>query len=298
MGETARATGRNPKIAEAMVDSSIIVPGLEDSPQPLTLRTDQAIAVGIAQQEARNLATVLKLNGLEDAEVVLIESDVAEDIVRFLTNPMISGLLMTIGALGLIYELTSPGFGLAGTAGLVSLLLFFGSHWVIKLAQWPELVMFIIGFVLLIAEFFVPGGILGAIGAIVILGSLMLSMLPKIDFVTPELLGGAFMTLGASIIVVFIGAVILLRSFVELPIFQKLLLSTRQDPGKGVVPSEIPRASLVGKEGIAETTLRPSGRARIEGKGVDVTTSGEIVEKGAPVRVIHADGMRVVVRQT
>jgi membrane-bound serine protease (ClpP class) len=300
MGTTARATGRDPRIAEAMVDSAVTVPGMEDASRPLTLRTDQALALKIAQQQVSNMEDVLRLNGLEGARVTEIRSAWAEEIVRFLTNPMISGLLMTIGALGIIYELTSPGFGMAGTAGVVCLVLFFGSHWVIKLAQLPELIMFIAGVALVVAEIFVPGGVLGIIGALVIVASLLLAMLPKIDFVMRDfdLLRHALIAMGGAVLLTFAGAIALIRSLAEMPIFRGLMLSKRQKLGTGVpVEREKPRSELLGAEGVSETPLRPAGRARINKRYLDVTTEGEHIEAGVPVKVVHIDGIRIVVTQ-
>ena len=297
MGETATATGRDPVIAEAMVDSSVVVPGLTSAPRPLTLGATQAISIGIAQQMASSLEDVLRQNGYEGARVVMIESDWAEEVVRFLTNPMVSGILMTVGALGLIYELTSPGFGVAGTAGIVSLVLFFGSHWIIRLAELPELVLFVVGIGLIIAEIFVPGGILGIIGSVAVVASLVLAMLPSIELVGFEELAGAFTSVGVALILTFVGVAIILRSFVEMPMFKRLLLERRQTPGKGVPVAERQRSDLVGRQGVAKTPLRPTGMAELDGRYVDVTTEGEHLEPGTPVEVVHVDGLRIVVKQ-
>jgi hypothetical protein len=54
---------------------------------------------------------------------------------------------------------------------------------------------------------------------------------------------------------------------------------------------------LLGKEGVALTLLRPSGKALIDGRRIDVVTEGALVEKGSPVRVMDVEGARVVVRK-
>jgi len=299
MGETARAKGRDPRIAEAMVDSSVVVPGLESAPRPLTLRTDQAIHVKIAQQEARTIEEVLRLNGLEGATVRFMTANWAEHIVRFLTNPLVSGLLMTIGALGLIYELTTPGFGLAGTAGIICLALFFGSHWIVKLAQWSELLIFLLGVALIVAELFTPGGILGIIGVVLVFTGLFLSLVGKIEFVSPRELTSAFTSLGTALVLTFVGVVILLKSFAHLPMFRRLMLSECQQPGKGEpVAATSSKHGLVGVQGVADSSLRPSGRALINGRYLDVVTDGEHIEAGTPIKVVAVDGLRgVVVRR-
>jgi membrane-bound serine protease (ClpP class) len=291
MGETARATGRDPRIAEAMVDSTIVVSEIEDAPRPLTLRPDQAIAVGIAQHEARSIEDVLRLNGLAGARVIVIRENWAEKVVRFLTNPMVSGLLLTIGALGLISELTSPGFGVAGTAGALSLVLFFGSHYIVNLADFTELLIFIVGAGMVVAEMFVPGGILGVIGTGLMLTGLFLSLIGKFEFVTPPDLSGAFTSVGIAIILTFVGIVILLRGFAEMPFVRRLTLYKQQTADRGDDLMDVSRNTIVGALGIAETDLRPGGRIRVEDAFIDATTEGDHIEAGAHIQVVGYDGI-------
>ncbi len=299
MGETARAKGRDPRIAEAMVDSTIVVAGWEDAPRPLTLRSDQAIEIGIAQHEARNVEAVLEHSGLAGAEILRIEPNWAERVVRFLTNPMISGLLMTIGGLGLIYELTSPGFGVAGMAGLACLSLFFGAHYIVDLAEWTEMLIFLAGIVLVVVELFVPGGIVGTVGVGLMFAGLFLSLIGKIDFVMPGDLSGAFTTVGMALILTTIGAAILLRGFAELPLVRRLTLSTRQQPGKGDGVAVDARSELVGMTGVAQTDLRPAGRVHVDDRYYDATTDGDHISEGSAVTVIRVDGLSgVIVRAT
>ena len=296
MGETARAKGRNPRIAEAMVDSTVVVSGLEDAARPLTLRTDQAIDVGIAQQQANSIEEVLRLNGLEGATVESVETNWAEHIVRFLSNPLVSGLLLTIGALGLIYELTTPGFWLPGIVGVVCLTLFFGSHWIVKLAEWWEVLVFIIGVVLIVIELFVPGGILGIIGVGLVVTGLFLSLVGKIKLAAPADFTNAFTSLGTALVLTFAGSLALLKGFASIHVFKRFTLDTRQRPGRGDVPTAtVARNGLLGKQGVADTPLRPSGRVIVEGRYLDAVTNGEHIDIGTPVKVVAVEGLRGVV---
>jgi len=52
---------------------------------------------------------------------------------------------------------------------------------------------------------------------------------------------------------------------------------------------------LVGREGVVESTLRPAGMARIDGRRVDVISRGERIDAGELVRVVEVEGNRVVV---
>ena len=54
---------------------------------------------------------------------------------------------------------------------------------------------------------------------------------------------------------------------------------------------------VVGAEGTAQTTLRPSGMAEIGGKRLDVVAESDMIERGSTVRVIAVEGSRIVVQK-
>ena len=134
MRATAQATGRDSEIAEAMVDESIDIPGFSDVVgRPATLTTSEALHYGIADETAETVDEVLRIYDLEDALVVEVEINWAEHVVRFLTNPIVTSILMSVAIFGLIAEVRTPGWGLGGTMALIALALFFGSHLVVHL---------------------------------------------------------------------------------------------------------------------------------------------------------------------
>ena len=116
--------------------------------------------------------------GLAGAEVRRATPNWAEKLVRFLTHPVVSSLLMTIGILGIIVEIRTPGFGVPGALGIASLALFFWGHWLVRLAGWEELLLVGSGLVLLAFEMFVmPGfGLAGVLGLAALIGGLGLSL--------------------------------------------------------------------------------------------------------------------------
>ena len=109
--------------------------------------------------------------GYEDAKLTYAKMSVSEQIARFLTHPLVVPILLSIGALGIVIELFTPSFGIAGSIGVASLLLFFYGHMVAGLAGMEALVLFIAGIILLLLEIVVPGGVLGLLG----LGAIILS---------------------------------------------------------------------------------------------------------------------------
>ena len=175
---TAESRKRPPLVAEAMVDPDVEIRGVIAKGKLLTLTTDEALKLKVADFRADTLEAVLKAFNIGDADVRRSAPTWAETVVRFLTNPIVSSLLMTVGMLGIIVELRTPGFGLPGALGITSLALFFWGHWLIRLAGWEELLLVGLGLSLLAAEIFViPGfGVPGVLGLVLILAGLGLSI--------------------------------------------------------------------------------------------------------------------------
>src|SRR4029077_18952862 len=163
---TAESRKRPPLIAEAMVGADVEIPGLIQKGKLLTLTTEEALKHKVADFRADTLEGVLERLGLAGAEVRRPSANWAENVVRFLTHPVVSSLLITIGMLGIILEILTPGFGVPGALGITSLALFFWGHWLVQLAGWEELLLVGSGLVLLALEVFViPGfGLAGVLG--------------------------------------------------------------------------------------------------------------------------------------
>ena len=155
---TAEARKRPALIAEAMVDPDVSIRGVIEKGKLLTLTTDEALKHKVAEQRADSLEAALEGLGIRDAELRRAAPNWAENVVRFLTHPVLSSLLVTIGMLGIIIELRTPGFGIAGAIGVGSLAAFFWGHWLVQLAGWGELMLALAGVALLLLELFVIPG--------------------------------------------------------------------------------------------------------------------------------------------
>ena len=138
---TAESRKRPPVLAEAMVDADVEIPEVIAKGKLLTLTTEEALQHQLADVRADSLAALLQSLDLTGADVRMASQTWAETLVRFLTHPVVSSLLMTLGMLGLIVELRTPGFGVPGALGLTSLGLFFWGHWLVRLAGWEELLL-------------------------------------------------------------------------------------------------------------------------------------------------------------
>lgn len=291
----AEANGLDPKIAEGMVDETLDIPGVKPVGQLLTLSTSEAINVGFARGEAADLDAVLGALGLTGATVVTPELNWAERVVRFLTHPLVSPLLLSLGMLGLVFEIKSGAFGIGGLVSLGALGLFFGSSLLLGLAGWEEILLLGLGLIALGVEVFVlPGfGLAGVVGIVLIGSSMVMSMVGAVPTVNDFVQAGAI--LAASLVVT--GAVIFgwLRHLPSSNRWGGLLLRTSTESSEGFI-SAPPRADLVGREATAYTDLRPAGTAVVDGERLDVVTEGEFVKAGTPLQVIRSDGYRHVVR--
>ena len=298
MRSTAEKNGRRTDIAEGMVDERIIIPGLVDSTQLITLTSLEAYNYGIADTILNNIDEVLAYLNLEGSEKITQKSNWAEDVVRFLNNPIISSILIMIGFLGLLAEIKSPGWGLPGTAGLIALALFFGSAYILQLASVIEILLFVIGLGLILLEVFViPGfGVAGISGIILIIASLFLSMVGEDPFLDMHAVSMAIIQLSVALLLSLVLIFVLAKYLPKSNIFKKFILSEEERSVAGYTSRKDAKEYL-GAKGISLTTLRPAGTAEINGRRVDVVTDSEYIENGKNIEVVEVDGMRIVVRE-
>jgi membrane-bound serine protease (ClpP class) len=296
MRATAEANGRRGDIAEAMVDREVVIKGVIKEGKLLTLDTDQAIKLGIADGEAANLDAVMEALTLKDPKIERVEVNWGEEVARWLTEPTVSGLLLSVGMLGLMIAFYTRTVGAFTIAGFLALALFFGGHAVVHLVGWEEALLFIAGVVLVVVEiFFVPGlGVPGVLGLIFVLASLVLALIGipiDVSFET-GVLTDAMTRVMVSLLGSFVLALVVGRLLSRTAMGQALVL---QEAETGFLSA--PTASdLIGQTGEALTDLRPTGKVTIEGQRHEATSEREFISRGSRVRVIGRDGPALVVR--
>ncbi len=288
---TADARGRPGELAEAMVDPDVEIPVLSEKGKLLTLTTEDALTHGIADYEASSLSDLLAALELSDAELRHVELNWAERVVRFLTHPAVSSLLMALGMLGLLIELRTPGVGIPGLVGVLSLSAFFWGHALVQLVGWEQVLLLVAGVLLLAAELFlIPGfGVAGVLGVLAIVASLSTSLIgagASLNAIVQAVTHVAF-----SGILAALAAFAAFKFLPRLPGGRRLVLSASLGDGGG----EPEQASWVGKVGTTLTPLRPAGIATFEGHRLDVVSQGDFIPAGEAVEVISQEGFRVVV---
>lgn len=289
MKSAAESNNRDPIYAEAMANPEIDLPELgAPKGEFLTLGPNDAVEVGYAEGIVNNRVALLDKLDLSEATIVETETSLAEGVARFVTNPVVIPILLSVASLGLIVELYSPGFGVAGTMGVASLILFFYGHIIAGLAGMEALVLLIIGILLIIAEFFVVGGILGILGSLSVLGSLFMA---GYDFTQMAI------SIGIALVVAIVAAVFLFRSIGKNKgLFNKLVLQDRSTTVRGYISTHN-REELVGLSGVTLTPLRPSGVATVNNERLDVVSQGEFIERDREIEVVYVEGIRIVVRE-
>lgn len=289
MINAAQLTGKDPIYAQAMADETVHLPKYRaPKGELLTLSSAEALEVKYSNGTVSSFEELLKVTNLSGAKVVETEQAFVESLARFVTNPIIVPILLSIASLGLILELYSPGFGVAGTMGLISLGLFFFGHLVAGLAGYESIIIFVIGVILIIAEFFLPFGISGILGVAAIIFSIILA-------------GGDLVQMSIAVLialtVAIIGMVIMMKFFRKgLKALNKVILTDATTTEQGYVSNQN-RLDLVGKLALTMTPLRPAGTIRIDNERIDAVSDGSFIGKDKLVKIIKVEGSRIVVRE-
>ncbi|WP_420387800.1 NfeD family protein [Roseivirga sp.] len=301
MRSTAEKNGRDPLIAEGMVDDRVEIEGVTVAGKVITFTTSEAIANGYCEAEVASIRDILEKNEIVDFELIEYELSSTERIIAFFLNPVVSGLLILVITGGIFFELQTPGVGFPLAAAGVALILYLVPHYLSGLAANWEIAVFFVGLVLIALEVFViPGfGVAGIAGIICTVGSLIFMMLGNdlfnFDYVPGEEITKAATAVGLGVF----GSILLLIVFgyriTQSKMFDRVALVTTQKKDDGYIATYY-KEDLVGKEGKAVTILRPSGRIEINDEIYDAYTRGEYVEEGTQVVVVSQQGTSLQVR--
>jgi membrane-bound serine protease (ClpP class) len=294
---TAEGRGRPVMIAEAMVDADVEIAGVVEKGKLLTLSAEEALLLKVVDFKAQSMASLLEQIGLAGAEIRYTSPNWAERVVRFLTHPVVSSLLLSLAMLGIFVEIRTPGFGFAGALGVAALAAFMGGHWIVQLAGWEEVLLVGAGVILLTLEFLViPGfGIAGVAGIAALLGGLTMTLVGA-GAATVAVIG-AMGRVTIAMIVAIGASFVVLQFLRRTPFGRQLVLNTDMAADEGYASAPEGDSGLLGRIGRAHSMLRPAGIADIDGERVDVVSDGELIEAGAEVVVVRVDGNRIVVRR-
>lgn len=303
MRSTAEASGRNPQIAEAMVDEDIDLDSIAQEGKVITFSVSEAIKYGFCEAQMDNVDQILERSGISNYEIKTYELDTTERIIQLFLNPFVSGILIMIIIGGIYFELQTPGVGFPILAAIIAATLYFTPYYLNGLAENWEILLFFIGILLLGVEIFViPGfGVAGITGLVLMLGSLSLVMINNDGFdfelINPtsivHAIATTFAALVGSFVLLFVGGATLTKSNA----FKRIALVDTQDSDTGFTSTTYTK-DLVGKSGKAYTILRPSGKIEIEGEIYDAYTRGEYIQEGESIKVISNEGTSLKVKKS
>ena len=283
---TATRMGRNPKVAEAMVDKLQGFPDYAEKGQILALTDKQAETLGFSQGTVGNIDELVAWFGATSAVRIDVQQDWRDMAAGWLSNPYVQVLLVSLIFLAIMTEVKTAGFGGGGIVALLAGCLLVAGNWWVGFDAMGAALTFVGGLFLIGVELFIPGfGIFGIIGVLLLLGSL-------------------FYLLGASEQAVYViaGAMVaagvlfyfLARYLPESRVWKKLSLNQRSTKEGGYVSSSNYQQYLHGR-GMTETILRPSGTILMNGVRLNVVANGTYIRRGVLVEVIQVEGSRIVV---
>lgn len=238
-----------------------------------------------------------RVEALADPTVVPLGPAWVDMVAAFITTPLVATVLLSLGLLGLIFEIKAGAFGVGALISLLSLGLFFGSSLTLGLAGWEEIVFLGLGLIALAVEAFViPGfGVAGILGIGLIGGAMVMAMLGS----TPS--GGdvisAVTILGTAILITAAVFIAWIRHLPTSSRWKGLLLKDSVHREDGFLSAPL-REELIGRTAMALTDLRPSGTAEIAGERIDVVSEGDYIKAGSEVTILRAEGYRHVVRES
>lgn len=290
LAAAAEEHNRNPKVAAAMADADIEIPNLVEKGKLLTLTDKKAKELGMIDAILASREEVLSEYGLNGAQVVELNPSLAEQLARWITSPLVSSLLLTLGLAGLVIEIFTIGFGIAGTIGLLSLGLYFAGHMLAGLTGWEAILLFLLGLILLAVEALViPGFGVAGIGGIA-------ALVVSIVLASPSLEHAVM-----SLVMALVGTIVLLFLSIKLlptrNVWHRLILGIKQKRDEGYMAPRDTLKQLEGSAGVSITPLRPAGAAEVNGERIDVVSDGGFIPPNTKVKVVKVEGTRVVVRR-
>ena len=301
MRATAEASGRDPLIAEGMVDDRVSIPGIIDSGEVITFTSSEAIENGFCEGIAESIDEVIKEKlGVEEYEIVELNITWVDKVIAFLVNPMVSSLLILMIFGGIYFELQTPGVGFPLLAAVIGAMLYFAPLYLQGLAENWEILLFVGGLIFIALEVFViPGfGVAGILGITMVVVGLALSMLNNdyfdFTFTADKEVAFAFIRVVVPLMILFIALVFFGERMLQSRALKRLVLDDVQSKEEGYIIAN-QDSDLIGKIGIARTILRPGGKVTLEGRVFDATAAYGWIEEGTKVRVLKQERYEIIV---
>lgn len=303
MRTTAEMKDRDPAVAEKMVDQKLEIEGLSPAGQVITFSTSEALENNYCDAELGTITEVINRMGVEQPEIIEYTGSSVDQFINFLISPTVSFILVLLIFGGIFMEMKTPGVGFAGGIAIIAIALFFAPHYIEGLVESWEIALFIVGVILIALEIFVvPGfGVPGILGIIGTVGGIVAALM---DNDGPSLIGvstSEVLEQTAYVLVMMVSAIlvviVLAKRFFKGGEGHPLVDTSAQNKEEGYVAVSREIMEMVGKAGTALTDLRPTGFVEIDGKKMDATIIGGLIDKGEEVKVTKIDGITLIVEK-
>jgi len=283
--DTAQFRGRDSLLIESMADSDIEIEGVITKGKLLNLTAKEAKELGLADILTSDYNVMLEEFGIAADSIEVIDEGLQVKLSKYVASPYISTILLTLGFVGLVIEILTPGFGLGGTISLMGFGLYFGGNILAGNSNWTSLVLFVVGLGLLVIEGIVPGfGLPGIGGIIFMLTGVALAM---------ESLSAALLSLSIAIIITTLVAIVMVKLGFKSKLLGKIVLSSSE---KDYLSTNTMTA-LMDLEGISLTELRPSGFIIIDSQKYDALAESGYIPENTPIKVVKVEGSKIFVRR-
>jgi membrane-bound serine protease (ClpP class) len=307
MRATAIANKRNPDIAQAMVDPSIVVEGVVDDKTLITFTTDEAIKNGFCEGKFKNVGEMI-VNRFPNYTIEEHQTTVIESIILFLIHPAVSGFLIMLIIGGIYFELQTPGVGFPIIIAILAAVAFFAPHYLQGLANNMELIIFIVGLLLVAVEVFVlPGfGIAGILGILLLISGLALSLFPivsspELGWILPNInvVMNSFAIVSVCIVLALILSFYLSKKLLTKRNFlsDNAVLSADGKDYKVILSNKFTNDELIGKQGETISVLMPGGKVVVDNETFDSIALTSYIEKGKRVEVVKISNAQLVVKE-
>ena len=300
-GQSVIRWKRDPRIAEAMVDERVVVEGVTDSGKVVTFTPHEAMQYGFCDGIAENVAEVLQKESVTNYELHEYQPTTMDRFIGFLISPIVQGILIMIIIGGIYFELQTPGIGFPLVAAITACLLYFAPLYLEGMANYVEMILFVVGIILLLLEIFViPGfGVSGVLGIVCVVASLVLAGIDDFTFdflpdFTSAIIRSLFFVVSCSLLSLF-GSIWLSRKLFGSRRLN-FALHAEQKVEDGFVGVDMAAKEEIGKVGTTFTDLRPAGKVMIGNEVYDaVSDTGAFIERGKVVRVVKYQAGQVYV---
>ncbi len=294
---------RDPTIAEAMVDTRVVVPGLIDSTRVLTFTTDEAIKWHYAEDKAESISEVLDKLDSSDYTVKEYIPTWLDHLIGFFTNPAVQAVLIMIIIGGIYMELHSPGVGFPSAAAIIAAVLYFLPLYISGIASSWIILIFVAGIILVVLEMFVvPGfGITGIAGISCICIALILGLIEHYTFSITQV---DATSLWSSLAIFITGVVLAVGAIWYLTsshgpkwIRRHTDLTLTQQVKDGYIGVDMTPSYYVGFDGVAVTDMRPAGKVEINGEELDAVAVRGFINAGTRVKVVKYENAQIYVKE-